>query len=162
MRGREGEAATPPPLPWEGGCQCGAVRYRVVAPPATLYCCHCRECQRQSSSAFGMSMRLERGAVEVDRSAMAGHERGAGGPSAVVGRFCGRCGVRLIHERPGEATVSLKAGTLDDTSWLRPAGHIWTSRAQPWVAFEAGALLYPEQPPDYDALAAAWREGIGA
>ena len=151
---------TPPPLPWEGGCQCGAVRLRVVAPPLTLYCCHCRECQRQSSSAFGMSMRLERGAVEVEWSSMAAHERDAGGPSAVVGHFCGRCGVRLIHARRGGPTVNLKAGSLDDTSWLRPVGHIWTRRAQPWVRFEADALLHDAQPPDYDALTAAWRGRI--
>ena len=151
-----------PPLPWGGGCQCGAVRYRVVAEPLTLYACHCRECQRQSSSAFGLSMRLERGAMEVDWPSMAAHERDAGGPSAVTGHFCGRCGVRLIHERPGEATLSLKAGSLDDTSWLRPAGHIWTRSAQPWMVFEPGALLYEGQPPDIDALASAWRAAVAA
>ena len=46
-------------LPLEGGCQCGAVRYAISAAPLTLYCCHCTECQAQSSSAFGMSMLVD-------------------------------------------------------------------------------------------------------
>ncbi|MGI9355136.1 MAG: GFA family protein, partial [Rhizobiaceae bacterium] len=53
-------------LPLTGGCQCGKLRYRVTAQPATLYCCHCTECQAQSSSAFGMSLRVPSGAVEID------------------------------------------------------------------------------------------------
>lgn len=43
-------------LPLAGGCPCGACRYRVTRTPLTLYVCHCSECQRQSSSGFGMSM----------------------------------------------------------------------------------------------------------
>ena len=43
-----------------GGCQCGAVRYSIErAAILTLYCCHCRECQRQSASGFGLSMKLQ-------------------------------------------------------------------------------------------------------
>jgi hypothetical protein len=42
--------------PMEGGCQCGAVRYRITGDPISLVACHCKECQRQSGSAFGMSL----------------------------------------------------------------------------------------------------------
>jgi hypothetical protein len=45
----------------EGGCQCGRVRYRVEGEPLTLGICHCTECQRQSGSAFGMSMVTPKG-----------------------------------------------------------------------------------------------------
>ena len=152
-----GGTVSPPSLPWEGGCQCGAVRFRVLAPPLTLYCCHCRECQRQSSSAFGMSMRLERGALAIDWARMIARTRDEGAPCEVTGWFCGRCGVRLVHARRDAPTLTLKAGALDDTSWLRPVGHLWTSRAQPWVRLDGDGLLYDAQPPDYDALAAAWR-----
>ena len=40
----------------EGGCQCGAIRYEVLGAPVRLVICHCTDCQRQSSSAFGMTM----------------------------------------------------------------------------------------------------------
>ncbi len=46
---------------WGGGCQCGAVRYEIEAEEIqTLYCCHCLECQHQSSSGFGMSLLVSR------------------------------------------------------------------------------------------------------
>jgi len=144
-------------LPLAGGCQCGAVRYRVTAWPRTLYCCHCSECQRQSSSAFGMSMRVDRAAVDVDWQAMASRVRDAGKPNEVQGHFCRDCGVRILHDRPGDDTVTIKAGTLDDTSWLRPVGHIWTASAQPWFNIPGGSLAYARQPENYDALEAAWR-----
>jgi hypothetical protein len=42
--------------PYTGGCQCGSVRYVLAAEPVRTVACHCKECQRQSGSAFGMSM----------------------------------------------------------------------------------------------------------
>ncbi len=143
-------------LPLSGGCQCGAVRYRITGWPLTLYCCHCSECQRQASSAFGMSMRVARQNVEIDWQAMARRVREAGQRNEVHGHFCPDCGVRILHDRPGSATVTIKAGTLDDTSWLNPVAHIWTASAQPWVQFAGGSLVYEYQPERFDELEAAW------
>jgi len=53
--------------------------------------------------------------------------------------------------------VTIKAGTLDDRSWLRPIGHIWTASAQSWVAIPGETLNYRHQPESYDDLAAAWQ-----
>jgi hypothetical protein len=50
-----------------GGCQCGAVRYEVSREPLALYVCHCRECQKQSASAFGMSLIVRRLEFSVTR-----------------------------------------------------------------------------------------------
>lgn len=145
-----------PNLPLEGGCQCGAVRYRINTWPLTLYCCHCRECQRQSSSALGMSLRVCRSGLAVEWSAMSARSRDVGQKTAVVGHFCPICGVRLVHARPGGDTVNVKAGTLDDTSWLRPVGHLWVERRQPWVDVPRTLLTYERQPASYDELIAAW------
>ena len=49
----------------EGGCQCGAVRYQLSAEPVALYVCHCRECRRQSASAFGISVRIRPAAARM-------------------------------------------------------------------------------------------------
>ena len=133
------------------------MRYRVTGWPRTLYCCHCTECQRQASSAFGMSLRVARTDVEIDWSIMASRARDIGRSNEVHGHFCRDCGVRILHDRPGSRDVTIKAGTLDDTSWLRPVGHIWTASAQPWVQFPDDSLVYLHQPESDDDLEAAWR-----
>ena len=57
----------------------------------------------------------------------------------IDGDFCESCGVRPVHYPKANETVAiLKPGTLDDTSWLHPVGHIWTRSAQAWVPIPQG------------------------
>ena len=53
------------PAPYTGGCQCGSVRYVLTTEPIRLAACHCKECQRQSGSAFGMSMLVNKDSLTV-------------------------------------------------------------------------------------------------
>ena len=140
-----------PDLPLTGGCQCGQLRYQVTQKPKTLYCCHCTECQSQASSAFGMSLRVAADAVEI-QGRHASYLRDADNPLAVEGVFCPDCGTRVIHRgRGADSGSSVKAGTLDDKTWLEPVGHIWASSAQKWVKLDG--LVYDKQPDDtYAAL----------
>jgi hypothetical protein len=144
-------------LPLAGGCQCDACRYEVVAPPLTVYVCHCLDCQRQSTSGFGMSMPVPRTGLTQTRGEPRRWRRTAASGRSVVCAYCGDCGTRLFHapER-NDAIVNVKPGTLDDTSWLRPVGHLWTKRAQPWIVIPTDVLSYPSQPESFDALFAAW------
>lgn len=145
-----------PPLPLTGGCQCGAVRYTVTAPPVTFYVCHCRACQRQSGSAFGESLLVLRTSLDL-AGPTSGFETLADSGNRSHRTFCAECGTRLYHRRMGAEvpTVSLKAGTLDETGWLRPVAHIWTARRQPWVTIPPELPDYPGQP-DMAELRAAW------
>jgi hypothetical protein len=147
-----------PAFPITGGCQCGAVHYALNAPPLVFYICHCSECQKQSSSSFGESLRVRRSDLTITGD-LAHYERSSPGGS-VVGDFCAECGTRLFHHRDRySSTLNIKAGTLDDTSWLRPAGHIWTQSRQPWVKIGRDELAYDRQPKDKDAaLIARWTE----
>ena len=144
----------------EGGCQCGAVRYRLLRAPVALYACHCKDCQKQSSSAFGMSMWVERDAIEFHGAKpRVYHTRGGSGhPKHCT--FCGECGTRLYHAGDDEREpLSVKAGSLDDTSVLAPTAHIWTKSAQPWTAPVRGnAPCYETEPESDEALLALWRE----
>ena len=109
--------------PITGGCQCGAVRYELSADPLGLYACHCTECQKQSSSAFGMSMPVARDGFRVVKGEPKTWVRASDSGRTVTCHFCGDCGTRLFHERaPG--FLNVKAGTLDDTSGLRPVGNL--------------------------------------
>ena len=121
----------------EGGCHCGSVRYRLTGDPLGLAVCHCTECQRQSGSAFGMSL-----AVRKDAFRLLTGELRAFTVTCDSGRtkrcaFCASCGTR-IHHQVADEVLSVKAGTLDDTSWLRPTAHYWTKRKQPWLLLPDG------------------------
>lgn len=152
-----------PELPLHGGCQCGKVRYRLTAAPVAFYHCHCTECQTQSSSAFGQSLR-----VHSQHLLVGGDVRTYLRPAIADGElacdFCPDCGVRLFHRRAQYADLlNIKAGTLDDTSWLRPAGHIWTESKQPGVTLETDTLIYKGQPEDgFAALTRRWQEMIAS
>lgn len=141
----------------EGGCQCGAVRYRIAGPRPVVYACHCRECQKQSASAFGLSL-----SVAADQLTVTGElacwERGTDLGSRTRCHFCSTCGSRVLHvssTSPGRVTV--KGGSLDDPGWLRPVAHIWVSRRQPWVILDPAVPTHQTQP---DNLA-AWRADMG-
>lgn len=150
---------TLPPAPLTGGCQCGSVRYALSGIPVVFYICHCTDCQKQSSSAFGQSFRVRSGELSISGT-LSTFERPAGNGRAVACDFCAECGTRLFHRRAKYAdTVNIKAGTLDDTSWLIPAGHIWVQSKQPWVKLPHDALIYDRQPDDGDAaLITRWQE----
>jgi hypothetical protein len=84
------------PAPYTGGCQCGSVCYVLTTEPIRLVACHCKECQRQSGSAFGMSMRVKEDSLTVTgltkqftRIADSGNEN--------TGVFCPNCGVRIYQ-----------------------------------------------------------------
>ncbi len=69
------------------------------------------------------------------------------------GLYCGSCGTRIVNgQNPTIGFYSLREETLDDTSWLRPAGHTWTHSAQPWFKPDPEDLLYEQQAADYTAL----------
>jgi hypothetical protein len=145
-------------LPLSGGCQCGGVRYEIAAKPLTVYVCHCTECQRQSGSAFALSLAAARDALAVVKGTPAQWRRVVAGDRVIWCFFCSDCGTRLFHnpERNPKATI-VKPGTLDDTTWLKPVGHIWTRSAQPWVRIPPDMVNYEAQPPDLSRLIEAWR-----
>ncbi len=151
-------ALTLPDLPLTGGCQCGAVRYSLAAAPLVLYFCHCTECQKQSSSAFGQSMRVNKKDLSI-AGELTGFSRPGASGNDLICEFCPTCGTRLFHRRTSYTdALNIKAGTLDDTSWLKPAGHIWTKSRQGWFEIPPGDLNYSGQPQTYGPLIERWQQ----
>ncbi len=139
--------------PYYGGCQCGRIRYEIHAEPLTLYVCHCQECQKQSSSAFGMSMPVPREAIAIVRGEPKQWSRKGDSDREVICFFCGDCGTRLFHNPARNPKITnVKPGTLDDTSWLKPVGNLWTRSAQKWVFIDKCMLNYDSQPSDFCPL----------
>jgi hypothetical protein len=133
--------------PQLGGCQCGAVRYEVSGDPLALYVCHCRECQKQSASAFGVSLIVRRVDFRLTRGAVKAWSRATDSGRTVRCLFCADCGTRLWHEYHCESeTIGIKAGSRDKPTDIRPAIHIWTSRKLPGVVVPDGAAQFPKEP----------------
>ena len=123
----------------EGGCNCGAVRYRVDGDPMVVAQCHCRNCQRQSGSAFSTNLLVK--AVNVtttgDLTTYVDKDTLSGDP--MLRKFCGHCGSPILSEfSNGSGMVVVKAGTLDDPAPFVPGVSVWTSSALPWVQLPEG------------------------
>ena len=145
-----------------GGCQCGAIRYRLNGPSKMLYACHCSDCQKQSASAFGLSLIMDPNEVEITRGADRLKTWDTRGDDGDIKRcaFCPECGTRIYHGSDDpQRNISIKAGSLDDTSWLRPVAHIWLKSAQPWVEIDAAQVrCFDREPEDTDRLRELWCE----
>jgi hypothetical protein len=130
-----------------GGCQCGAVRYEIVDEPVSIYVCHCRECQHQSASAFGISVIVPTHAFTLTQGTLRTWRRPTDSGRVLDCSFCAECGSRICHATPGEATMSVKGGSLDQPVDLAKAFHIWTARKLSGVVIPDGAIQYPGEPP---------------
>jgi hypothetical protein len=145
-------------LPMTGGCPCGAIRYQITSFPLLLYTCNCTDCQRQSGSAFALNMPVLARDFQLLRGTPKGWHHASPTGAAVISWFCGDCGGRLYGDRAGRTEiVNLRAGTLDDTTWLVPVAHIFMKSAQVWVCPAEGAECHEAGPADFNSASAAWR-----
>lgn len=145
-----------------GGCQCGAIRYELTGEAIMLYACHCRDCQKQSSSAFGMSLIVNFADIRFTAGNTKLRSWDTRGDDGGLKRcfFCPDCGSRIYHGTENKKeNVSIKGGSLDDVSWLRPVAHIWLRSAQPWIEIDPNEYAcFEQEPTDEARLARRWRE----
>jgi hypothetical protein len=147
-----------PDLPCEGGCICGAVRYRLLEDPLDLHVCHCTNCQTISGTAFVMCMPIHVRSIEMLKSDPVVVSFVSPDGLSKRNRRCAECGTCIFGEIAAMPEVlALQAGTLDDTSWLEPIAHIWTRSAQPWVEIPTNVLRFEKQPDDDLELVRAWK-----
>ncbi len=125
-----------------GGCQCGHIRYEIIGEPEELAVCHCLDCQKQSGSAFGMSMGLDPAQFRLLSGTLKTFDWKTDSGRIKECAFCPGCGSRIYHR--GEWGLSLKAGTLDNTDMMAPRIHVWTMRKLSWVAIPEGVKHIPD------------------
>jgi hypothetical protein len=131
-----------------GGCQCSQARFEVRGAPLELYVCHCRECQKQSASAFGVSVIVRSADLSLTSGELESWSRRTDSGRELACFFCSVCGTRLWHgDRETSETVSVKGGALDAPPDLSRAVHIWTSRKLPGVLIPADAVQFSAEPP---------------
>lgn len=135
----------------EGGCACGAVRYRLSSKPMFVHCCHCRDCQRQTGSAFAVNALIETDRIEV----LSGEVEPTRMPTE-SGRAhdiyrCVACRTALWSDYGGRPQLRfVRATTLEKGAQLEPDVHIFTRSKLPWVKLPDGAKAFEIY---YDMLA---------
>ena len=144
-------------LPWEGGCRCGAVRFRISGPPLMSAVCHCRGCQRMTGSAFSTTL-----FVPEDGFALLAGETVLGGamPADARHHHCDSCkGWVFTTAEPSMGFVNVRATLLDDAAWFAPFIETQTAEKLPWASTPAvhSYERFP-QPADFPALIAEHAE----
>lgn len=132
----------------EGRCLCGDVRYTSTAEPVVVALCHCTHCQRQSGAAFSVNVGVPKGSLTIVAGTTQVYTDTGSSGKPVYRHFCGRCGSPIFSDVVSRPTLDwVKAGTLDDTSWVRPTLSIWCDSAQPWVVQPEGIKAFSLGPP---------------
>jgi len=126
----------------EGGCACGAVRYRLASEPMFTHCCHCLNCQRQTGSAFVINLLIEADRVELLAGAPEPVDvpRDDGSTQRIF--RCPTCQVAVYSNYGYAKVLFVRGGTLDDPSSIEPDVHIYTSSKLPWIALPDSAPAF--------------------
>ena len=126
----------------EGGCSCGAVRYRLTSEPLFVHCCHCLNCQRQTGSAFVVNL-----LIEADRVELLGEEpkpvdvpRDYGSSQTIF--RCTTCQVAVFSDYGRPDVLFVRAGTLHDPRAITPDVHIFTRSKVHWVTLPDSARAF--------------------
>lgn len=131
-----------------GGCLCGAVRYTSKAQPLMTAVCNCKHCQRQTGTSFSVLVALPKGTLEMTGAKPATYQDTGSSGQPVLRHFCGQCGSPIFSDVAVTPAMDwLKAGTLDDATWLKPQVSIWCESAQPWVKMDESIACFPQNPP---------------
>ncbi|MDB5555058.1 MAG: Gfa-like protein [Rhizobium sp.] len=133
------------PDTWNGQCFCGGVRYGMHGRPMFIHCCHCRDCQRQTGSAFAIN-----GLIEADRIELFGKTpepvrmaTESGHPHDIY--RCTECRAPLWSDYGGRSWLRfLRLATLDRPDDFVPDVHIYTRSKLPWIVLPDGARAFEE------------------
>ena len=135
------------PVPFSGGCGCGAIRYTVSEEPFVSYLCHCTACRKRTGSAFGMSLQVPSAGFSLDAGEPVIRARIADSGNELAMRFCGACGTTVYSGSAARPHVTVVfGGTLDDPAWVPIKANIWTDSALPWVPMENGIERFAKVP----------------
>ena len=126
------------------------MRYLCSEAPAQVYHCHshCRDCQKASGAGFATCLVMSESAVDVTAGRPRQFTVKSADGNTVTREFCGDCGSPLFTRAAILPDLRIiKAGTLDDASWLKPRMHLWTSTKQPWLGLGDQLPCFEKQPP---------------
>ena len=125
----------------EGGCICGALRYRVQGRPSNTMICHCQTCRRVAPAPVVAWVTFP----TSDFQLLQGHASEFRSSAAVRRGFCGSCGTPLTYAHDDSpSTVDITTCSLDDPGAFPPTHHSWLSHDLAWVHFGDGLPTFTE------------------
>jgi len=134
-------------VPFAGGCMCGAARYEVNAEPLAFMLCHCRECQYVSGGEPAAVVIVPKAAITLKQGTLKGFTSTAESGNTVTRKFCPECGTPVFSEPSANPDLGIiKAGSMDDASWLKPGAILWRSSAQPWAHIDSALPTFEKNP----------------
>ena len=144
-------------LPLEGGCICGALRYRIKELPLAVFICHCGNCKQRTGSAFALSMLTWRKDFEKVSGETLWRELPGGSGALHRQHVCQHCLTRTHTEMLAYPEImNVRPGTLDHPDAVKPIAQAWVSLAQPW-AVAPGVRCFEENPIDVPKLISEWQ-----
>ena len=129
-----------------GECLCGNVSYTLEGEPIFSLVCHCKNCQKQSGSAFSINVICRLDQIEVSGN-LSIYEGLSDAGNTVFRKFCGNCGSPIFSEltaHPG--LIALKVGSLNDTSKVMPSSQVWCDSGQGWLKIEGDMPRFAKNP----------------
>ena len=138
---------------YEGGCQCGALRYAVAGTPVVVAHCHCENCQRASGA--GHSTGAMFAADKFSQTGPVGEYKYQSDNGNEVTRvFCPTCGSPIFGRNTGMAGfVTITLGSLDDSTAFKPEVTVFVRNRRPWDVMDEALMSFDAQP--------AWKPGDG-
>lgn len=131
----------------EGSCLCGKLRYHADAEPLVVALCNCTHCQKQSGTAFSVNVGVPKGSLTFTQGKTSVFADTGSSGLPVYRHFCGTCGSPMFTDVVARPTVDwVKAGTLNDTSWVQPTLSLWCDSAQSWLTQPDGVTRFPQGP----------------
>jgi len=125
----------------EGNCLCGGVTYAFDGEPVVTGVCHCTDCRRQTGTGPSIVVGVPATELQVQGDTLRSFATtGTDHGTATNRHFCSACGSPIVSRVDALPDLAfIKAGTLNDTSWLEPTVEFWCRSAQPWEPAVPGA-----------------------
>ncbi len=133
---------------FSGQCLCGNISFegRVASADAIAVHCHCKDCQRATGSGFATVVAVPEDNLRVNGTPAQFSVAGASG-GEVSREFCRDCGSPMFTRAqlsPGLRFI--KAGVLDDSSWVNPAMACWSDRREAWCLIDTSLPAVAQNP----------------
>lgn len=133
----------------KGSCLCGKVQYEASGEPVMIATCHCKHCQKAGGSSFSVNLGVPPDAVTLTGDSLKVYEdNGTDSGVPMLRKFCSDCGSPILSEVLAAGGLNfIKAGTLEDSSWVVPTAEIWCDSKVQWGTPPADTPQVPGNPP---------------